>query len=73
MECLITLRKLFGLKLAGIDTSVVTTKQKANEIIEKIALDKEVGILVINQAIYQMASELIEKIKKQNFPLVIQL
>lgn len=61
-----------GFKLSGIETNVAKNPDELNELLSTIKQDKEVGILVINQEIYNMAKNDFDELEKKRFPLLIK-
>ena len=63
-----------GLKLTGIEAVVVQEDHEVNNEIEKVLQDKEVGILIITDKIYEMSKEKFDNIKeKLKMPLLVKI
>lgn len=63
-----------GLKLGGIDTIVIKNNKEIIEKIQQITENKQVGILVITNKIYEMAKKEFDNITFNNkFPLIVKI
>lgn len=62
-----------GLRLAGIDCQVLENNDVMKKI-EEISKNKEIGIVVLTENIYNLAEEDITKFKKNNnLPLIVKI
>lgn len=63
-----------GLKLGGIDTIIIKQSQEVKEKIEQITANENIGILVITNEIYEMASKEIDNIiYNRKLPLIVKI
>lgn len=63
-----------GLKLTGIDATVVQEKDEIENQIEKILENDSVGILIVTEKIYEMAKQSLDEIKeKLKLPLLVKI
>ncbi len=63
-----------GLKLSGIDTIILQEKAEIESEIDKVLQDKEIGILIVTETIYQIAQPTLNKIRNQRkTPLLVQI
>lgn len=63
-----------GLKLTGVESIVAQSEEEINEQIKKVLKDKDIGILVFTDKIYNMAkSELDEVREKYKLPLLVKV
>ncbi len=63
-----------GLKLGGIDTVIMKNNKEIIEKIHQITENKQVGILVITNKIYEMAKKEFDNIIfNSKFPLVVRI
>lgn len=63
-----------GLRLAGIEGSVIHTKEELKEELEKVILDKEIGILLITEILTKLSPEMIDNIKlNRHIPLIVEI
>jgi vacuolar-type H+-ATPase subunit F/Vma7 len=61
-----------GLKLSGIEVDVITKKAEMINQIKKKSNDKNIGILVINETIYDLAKDEVDTIRKnKKTPLIV--
>ena len=52
-----------GLRLTGIETTVVSEKEKIDSEIDQVLQDQNVGVLIVTEAIYEMAKTKLEGIQ----------
>lgn len=63
-----------GMRLAGMHVEVLNENDDANKIIEEIANNKDVGILVISKNVNNLAQTTIENIKQnKKIPLIVTI
>lgn len=63
---------LTGMRLAGVEGVVVHEPEEAKNAIEKAALEKENGILLITERLSNLCKETVDRIKmEQKMPLVV--
>lgn len=63
-----------GLKLTGIDTSIVQEKEEIDEEIEKVLKDENIGVLIVTDKIYELAKEQLDEIReKLKMPLLVKI
>ena len=62
-----------GLRLTGIETTVVSEKEKIDSEIDQVLQDQNVGVLIVTEAIYEMAKTKLEGIRQNTkLPLVVR-
>ncbi len=62
-----------GLRLTGIETTVVSEKEKIDSEIDQVLQDQNVGVLIVTEAIYEMAKTKLEGIRQnRKLPLVVR-
>lgn len=63
-----------GLRLAGIEGIVVHEYDETIEAIKKVCQDKEVGIVLISEKLFELCSDFVYEIKiRQKFPLLVEI
>lgn len=63
-----------GLRLVGIEGSVIHTKEELKKELDKVITDKEIGILLITELLAKLAPEMINDIKlNRRLPLVVEI
>ena len=63
-----------GLKLTGIKSVILKNKEEIELEIEKVVKDKEIGILIVTEKIYNLAIEKLDYIKNnKNLPLIVKI
>ena len=63
-----------GLKLTGIKSVILKNKEEIELEIEKVVKDKEIGILIVTEKIYNLAKEKLDYIKNnKNLPLIVKI
>ncbi len=63
-----------GLRLTGIETTVVQEKEEAEQQIDRILQDETIGILIVTEPIYEMAKPKLEDIRKnRKMPLLVKI
>lgn len=63
-----------GMRLAGVEGSVVHEKQELKEALDLVMEDKEIGILLITEKFCREFPELVDGIKlKHKLPLVVEI
>ena len=69
-----TLEKALGLKLSGVESSILTDKEKLDKKIDDVLADADIGILVITDDIYKMSMEKFDYIKSnRRIPLIVKI
>ena len=62
------------LKLTGIKSVILKNKEEIELEIEKVVKDKEIGILIVTEKIYNLANEKLDYIKNnKNLPLIVKI
>ena len=61
-----------GFRLSGIEASIANNSDELSELLNKMHQDKNIGILVINEAIYKMARSTFDELEKKKFPLLLK-
>lgn len=64
---------LTGMRLAGIEGEKVTTREAFEEASERLCRDKSVGILMITEGYGKQFPDLVNALKMNNEPLVIEI
>lgn len=64
---------LTGLRLAGVEGEKATTKEAFSEAVARILQDKSVGILMITESYGKQFPEIVNDLKMNNEPLVIEI
>lgn len=63
-----------GLKLTGIETIVLQEKEEIDDEIEKVLQNKDIGILIVTEKIYELSKQSLNEIRKQlKTPLLVQI
>ena len=63
-----------GLKLTGIKSVILKNKEEIELEIEKVVKDKEIGILIVTEKIYNLANKKLDYIKNnKNLPLIVKI
>lgn len=63
-----------GMSLTGIDGVIVHEKDEILKEINKVLLDKEIGILIVTELIMEKAKEELMELKlNESYPLVIEI
>lgn len=63
-----------GLRLAGIDGTIVHTKEEVAEAIQKALSDSSIGILLITESLAKLVPELVLQIKThRKKPLLVKI
>lgn len=63
-----------GLRLVGIEGSVVHTKDELKSELDNVMADKEIGILLITELLTKLAPEMINDIKlNRHLPLIVEI
>ena len=63
-----------GLKTTGIQTSVAQTKEESDMQIEQVLKEKNIGILIVTDKIYDLSKVKLDEIKqKLKTPLVVKI
>lgn len=63
-----------GMRLAGIEGAVVSSKESVVRKINEISADSDIGIILINQALSGLCSaEIAEFRKNHSVPLVVEI
>ncbi len=63
-----------GLRLAGVGGELVKNAEEAERAVEKAALDKDIGIILINRSLFAECDGFLHEFKKKHgLPLVIEI
>ena len=63
-----------GLKLTGIKSVILKNKEEIELEIEKVVKDKEIGILIVTEKIYNLSNEKLDYIKNnKNLTLIVNI
>lgn len=63
-----------GLKLTGIETIVLQEKQEIDDEIDKVLQNKDIGILIVTEKIYELSRQKLNEIRGQlKTPLLVQI
>lgn len=69
-----SLETALGLKLSGVESSVLKDKEKIDKKIDEILENPEIGILVVTEDVYKISIEKFEDIKKhRRIPLIVKI
>ena len=69
-----SLETALGLKLSGIQSSVINDKDEVDKKIDDIIKDAEIGILVVTDNIYNQNKEKLDYIKEfKKIPLIVKI
>lgn len=69
-----SLEPALGLKLSGVESSVLNDKTKIDKKIDEILENPEIGILVVTDNVYKISIEKMEDIKKhRRLPLIVKI
>lgn len=64
---------LVGLRLAGIQGTLLQKNEDALLQIEKISEDKEIGMILITPAVAKALGSSLTELKKKNLPLITEI
>lgn len=65
---------LTGMRLAGVEGSVVHERNELKEALDKALADKEIGILLLTEKFGREFPDLLDEIKlERSFPLLIEI
>ena len=63
-----------GMRLAGIPGEVVHTREEFVEVMDRLLLDPEVGIIIVTEKILALGKDYINRIKAEDkIPLIIEI
>lgn len=63
-----------GLRLTGIESIVLQEQNEIESEIEKVLDNKEIGILIVNDSIYNLCKNSLDKIKNNvKLPLLVKI
>ena len=63
-----------GMRLAGVSSVVVHTKQEVIQAINKALEDREIGILIVTEKLGKLVPELLDEIKMtRTMPLIVEV
>lgn len=66
--------KAIGLKLTGIQSIILTDKVDIDNRINEILKDKDIGILIVTENVYEISKEKLEDIKNnKKLPLIVKI
>lgn len=64
----------YGLRLAGVEYEILDKKEDILNKIEELLADSSLGVLVVSEKVYEMASEQLEEIElKSKLPLILKI
>ena len=64
----------YGLRLAGVEYEILDKKEDILNKIEELLEDSSLGVLVVSEKVYKMASERLEEIElKSKLPLILKI
>ena len=64
----------YGLRLAGVEYEILDKKEDILNKIEELLADSSLGVLVVSEKVYEMASERLEEIElKSKLPLILKI
>ena len=64
----------YGLRLAGVEYEILDKKEDILNKIEELLEDSSLGVLVVSEKVYEMASERLEEIElKSKLPLILKI
>ena len=64
----------YGLRLAGVEYEILDKKEDILNKIEELLEDSSLGVLVVSEKVYEMASEILEEIElKIKLPLILKI
>lgn len=63
-----------GLRLAGIEGTVTNSVSKVADTLEKLSQDPETGVILINENLASLCSNIISEFRKENtLPLITEI
>lgn len=62
-----------GFRLAGIETNIIKSKEELTNKLNSINNSKDIGILVINNNIFNLMPDEFKKIEKRQLPLLLKI
>ncbi|MBQ8209614.1 MAG: V-type ATP synthase subunit F [Clostridia bacterium] len=63
-----------GMRLAGIEYTLVQTREECENAIKSFTADKDIGIILITQGIYEKCADIIDEIRKTvTLPLITEI
>ena len=62
-----------GFRLAGIETNIIKSKEELTNKLNSINNSKDIGILVINNNIFNLMPDELKKIEKRQLPLLLKI
>lgn len=66
--------KAVGLKLTGVKSVILNNKADIDNKINEIIKDKDIGILIVTENVYEISKEKLEDIKNnKKLPLIVKL
>ena len=69
-----SLETAVGLKLSGIEASILENKEKIDKKIDEILENPEIGILIVTDNVYNISEEKLDMIKKtRRIPLIVKI
>lgn len=69
-----SLETAVGLKLSGVESSILDDKEKIDNKIDDILQNPEIGILVVTDNVYNMSKEKLDEIKEfRRIPLIVKI
>lgn len=65
---------LVGMRLAGIEGEILSTREKVLEKLEACFLNQEIGIVILTEHIYSLVEEEVSHYKlKRRYPLIVEI
>ncbi len=65
---------LTGMRLAGVEGSVVHEKTELKEALDKVLADKDIGIILLTEKFGREFPEIIDEVKlERKFPLIVEI
>ena len=65
---------LTGMRLAGVEGSVVHEKTELKEALDKVLADKDIGIILLTEKFGREFPEITDKVKlERKFPLIVEI
>lgn len=69
-----SLETAVGLKLSGVESSILDNKEKIDKKIDEIIQNPEIGILVVTDNVYNISKEKLDEIKEfRRIPLIVRI
>lgn len=62
-----------GMRLSGVNATLVLDKDEACRVLEKASSDSETGIILITEKVKEFCSEMIKKINACGKPIIMEI